>query len=145
MTLEAMVLCDAATDYHGKLNILGAFDCIWVRKLPAVHPQCAVALRLRFTQIEEGAHEIKINVVDPDGKPVVPPLKGNIQIRIPESSDSAVANLILNLQGVKLEKDGPYSVDMAVDGRQEASLPFYVRRVPEQPQAAGQAAPPADA
>lgn len=143
MNVETMALCDAAADYQGKLCILGVFDHIWVRQLPAVHPQCAVALRIRFAQIEEGSHEIRLNVVDPDGKPVVPPLKAPIQVRMPVGADSAVANMILNLQGVKLEKEGPYSVDMAVDGRQAASLPFYVRRLPEpHPQPPTGAAPP---
>jgi len=59
MNIELFVLCDAATDQQGKLNILGAFDSLWAQKVPVSHPQCAVALRIRFSKIEEGEHNIK--------------------------------------------------------------------------------------
>ncbi|MBI5055340.1 MAG: hypothetical protein HZB61_01800 [Nitrospirae bacterium] len=132
MKVELFVLCDAATDYHGKLNILGTFDAIWTRQIPAVHPQCAVALRLRFTKIEEGAHKVRINIVDEDGKAVIPPLDAGVNIQFREALTSMSANMILNLQGLKFPKYGEYSIDLAVDGRQEASLPIYVQPVPAQ-------------
>ncbi|MBI4850050.1 MAG: hypothetical protein HY808_15995 [Nitrospirae bacterium] len=133
MKVELFVLCDAATDYHGKLNILGTFDAIWTKQIPAVHPQCAVALRVRFAKIEEGAHKVRINIVDEDGKAVVPPLDAGVNIQFRETPlTSMSANMILNLQGLKFPKYGEYSIDLAVDGRQEASLPIYVQPVPAQ-------------
>ena len=41
MNIQVAVLCDAATDDNGKLNLLGAFDTIYTQQLPAVHPQCS--------------------------------------------------------------------------------------------------------
>ena len=41
---------------NGKLNLLGAFDTIYTQQLPAVHPQCSIALRLTFGHEDEGAH-----------------------------------------------------------------------------------------
>ncbi|MDB6032554.1 MAG: hypothetical protein JWM16_2892, partial [Verrucomicrobiales bacterium] len=38
MEIQVAVLCDAATDYQGKLNILGTFDTIFTAQMPAVHP-----------------------------------------------------------------------------------------------------------
>ena len=58
MNIQVAVLCDAATDDNGKLNFLGAFDTIYAPQLPAVHPQCAVALRVAFMSGEEGAHKL---------------------------------------------------------------------------------------
>ena len=55
MTIQIAVLCDAATDYNGKLNLLGTFDTILTSQLPAIHPQCSIALRIAFNRIEEGA------------------------------------------------------------------------------------------
>ena len=52
---------------HGKLNVLGAFDTIYTPQMPAVHPQCAVALRVTFTPGDEGPHKLKLNFVDADG------------------------------------------------------------------------------
>ena len=48
MNIQVAVLCDAATDDNGKLNLLGAFDTIYTQQLPAVHPQCSIALRVTF-------------------------------------------------------------------------------------------------
>jgi hypothetical protein len=51
MTIQVAVLCDAATDYNGKLNLLGTFDTIYAPEMPMQHPQCAVAVRIAFDRI----------------------------------------------------------------------------------------------
>lgn len=131
MNIEVIALCDAATESGGKLNILGARDTIWLPQVPAVHPQCAIALRIRFSPIEEGNHRIKINIADEDGNLVVPSLNGNVSIKPRGGQSSVTANLILNIQRLKFGKFGQYSVDVALDGRQEASLPLFVKDAKE--------------
>src|SRR6266576_4905432 len=64
MNIQVAVLCDAATDDNGKLNLLGAFDTIKTPQLPAVHPQCSIALRVTFFSGDEGKHELQLNFVD---------------------------------------------------------------------------------
>jgi hypothetical protein len=127
MNLELFSLCDAATADAGKLNILGVFDTIWVAALPAVHPQCTIALRIRFDSIERGEHKIAVNFVDADGKNIIPPALGTLAINFPDEQRSGSANLILNLQGLKFEKAGEYSIDLAIDTRHEASLLLLIR------------------
>jgi len=130
MNIELFALCDAAADYNGKLSILGAFDAIWARTAPAVHPQCAVALRMRFSKVEEGDHKVKINIVDADGKSVVKPFETSANIRYQENVTSIAANMILNLHGIKFPVFGDYSVDLTVNDKHEASLPLYVNQLP---------------
>jgi predicted permease len=133
MKVELFVLCDAATDYQGKLNLLGTFDSIWAKQMPAVHPICAVALRLRFLKIEEGEHKIKISIVDGDGKAVVRPVEANVNILFKNTPLTSMAtNMILNLQGLTFPGYGEYSIDLAIDGRHEASLPLYINQMREQ-------------
>jgi len=132
MNIELFALCDAAADYNGKLSILGAFDAIWARTAPAVHPQCAVALRMRFSKIEEGEHKVKINIVDADGKSVVKPFETTANIRYQDNINSVAANMILNLHGIKFTSFGDYSIDLTVNGKHEASLPLYVNQLPAQ-------------
>jgi hypothetical protein len=127
MDVEAFLLCDAATEQRGKLNVLGAFDTIFAKKVPAVHPACAVAARLRFSKVEQGEHAVRICVIDQDGKEVVPKLDGKVSVRVGDEVGSAVINLILNFQRLKLPEYGEYRVDLAVDGEQKASLPLFVR------------------
>jgi hypothetical protein len=128
MNIEVFSLCDAATvDVAGKLNVLGAFDTIWSTGMPMVYPQCAVALRIRFQGIERGEHRVFVNFINVDGKPIVPAANGVIKIGFPDDQRSGSANLVLNLQKLKFETYGEYSIDLAVDGRNEASLPLFVR------------------
>jgi hypothetical protein len=133
MNIEAFLLCDCATDQRGKLNVLGAFDSIYAKKTPIVHPACTVATRIRFERIEEGEHNVSINVIDEDGRAIVPRLDGKISVRAREDVGSSVVNLILNLQRLKFENYGEYRIDLAIDGKVEGSLPFSVREVPSQP------------
>lgn len=126
MNIEVYALCDAATNDSGKLNILGVFDSIWARELPVAHPQCAIALRIRFDSIERGEHRVAVTFVDLDGKNIISPAHGIINVNFPDGQRSGSANLILNIQMLKLEKYGEYSIDLAIDGRSEGSLPLFV-------------------
>ncbi len=132
MNIEAFLLCDAATDQQGKLNVLGAFDNIWTKKVPTVHPACAVVARVRFEKIEEGSHPIRIHIIDEDGKPIGPNLQGTVNVNVGSDMDSGIANIVLNIQGLKFEKYGQYRIDIAIDNQIKGSLPFHVREIPNQ-------------
>ncbi len=132
MEIEIFALCDAATDTYGKLNLLGAFDALMAREVPVVHPQCAIALRVRFRRIESGEHRMTLHLVDEDGQMIVPPMNGSIQINVPPAESSAVANMILQLQNLRFEHAGQYAVNLAIDGRQVATLPLMLRLMPQQ-------------
>jgi hypothetical protein len=134
MDIEAFLLCDAATDYGGKLNVLGAFDTIFSTQVPATHPACAVALRIRFTRVEEGKHPFRICVIDEDGSEVFPRLEGNITVRIPPHADSSIVNVIANIQRLTLPRFGKYRIDLAIDSQHKASLPFMLTEVPPRKQ-----------
>ncbi len=126
MNIEVFSLCDAATNDTGKLNILGAFDTLWIKQVPGVHPQCAVVLRIRFNSQERGEHRIMVNFVDIDGKHIIPSTTGVIHVNFPDQQRTGSANLILNIHGLKVERTGEYSIDLAVDGINCASLPLFV-------------------
>jgi hypothetical protein len=72
-------------------------------------------------------------MIDEDAKPLGPKLEGNMNIRFTGDTDSAVSNFILNIQGLQLEKYGQYRIDLSIDGRIKASLPFYVMEPPSHP------------
>ncbi len=132
MNIEAFLLCDAATDQRGKLNVLGAFDSIYAKETPVTLRACTIATRIRFDKIEDGDHPVKIHIIDQDGKNIGPKPEGNISVKTGPGSDSAVANLILNIQGLKFEQYGVYRVDLAIDGNIKASLPLRVNEIPNQ-------------
>ena len=128
MEVEIFTLCDAAADYQGRLSILGVFDTIFTVNLPALHPHCAVALRIRFSKIEEGKHSLALHIVDNDGKMIIPPLNGEFGIQLAENDRHGAINLVLNLQGLSFNLYGEYAVNLAIDSLELKSLPFWVKR-----------------
>ena len=129
MDIQVAVLCDAATDTNGKLNILGTFDTIYTQQLPAVHPQCSIALRFVFSKIEEGPHKLKLNFVDEDGKLVMPSIDMPVDITFPDEANFLSRNFVVNIQQLKFEKPGLYSIDVGIDGRHEGSIPLLVKHL----------------
>ena len=137
MTIQVAVLCDAATDDNGKLNLLGAFDTIYTQQLPAVHPQCSIALRVTFFNGDEGKHNFKLNFVDADGRSIMPDFPPiPVEVVLPDDMHFGTRNFIVNIQQLKFEKPGLYSIDISMDGRQEGSIPLLVKQAPPQPDGA---------
>ena len=131
MNIQVAVLCDAATDDHGKLNLLGAFDTIYTRQLPAVHPQCSIALRLTFFSADEGKHFLRINFVDADGRPVMPgfpPIP--IEVALPDDLHFATRTFIVNIQQLKFADPGLYAIDILLDDQPQANIPLLVKLNP---------------
>lgn len=135
MNTQVAVLCDAATDDRGKLNLLGAFDTICSQQMPAVHPQCSVALRITFSTADEGQHRLKLALVDADGQGIMPPIEVPVTVTLPEESHFGTRNFIFNLQQVSFPNPGLYSVDVMLDDESVVSVPLQVRLLePPEPQ-----------
>ena len=130
MNIQTAVLCDAATDDNGKLNLLGAFDTIYARELPAIHPQCAVALRVTFLAGDEGKRQLKLNFVDADGHAIMPPIEIPVEVALPDDMHFGTRNFIINIQQLKFEQPGLYSIDIARDEKTHASIPLLVKHNP---------------
>ena len=129
MQIQLAVLCDAATDYAGKLNILGTFDTLITSHLPAVHPQFSIALRLTFQKHEEGKHAIQMNFVDEDGKSVMSPLEMHLDVTVPDDTIFLSRNAVITMQNLPLNKPGLYSVEISVDGVRMTHIPLLVKQV----------------
>lgn len=129
MQIEAFLLADSASDYQGKLCLLGAFDTIAAKQLPVTHRHAAVVVRLRFEQIEQGRHTVKLVLIDADGKSLVD-LDGEVNVGFPAERDSAAVNLLLNMNDLKFGSFGTYNFDLAIDGQMRAQLPVYVVKMP---------------
>lgn len=137
MQALAAILCDSANDYQGKLCVLGAFDSIYAGRFPAIHPHCALAIRLLFRPEEEGQHELKITLTDSDGGSVLPDGGGPvIRFDVPEIPDETFflsRNFVLDLNGLPLPKPGQYSFDVRVDGEILSQIPLQAMNMPPNP------------
>ena len=131
MNVQVAVLCDAATDDNGKLNLLGAFDTIYTQQLPAIHPQCSIALRVTFFSADEGKHNLHFNFVDADGGSIMrdfPPIP--VDVSLPEDMHFGTRNFIVNIQQLRFETPGLYSIDISLDDQPQSSIPLLVRYTP---------------
>ena len=127
MNVQVAVLCDAATDDNGKLNLLGAFDTIYAPQMPAVHPQCAVALRLTFMPGDEGTRKLTLNFINADGHSIMQGIDLPVPVTLPDDTHFLTRNFIVNIQQLKFSEPGLYSVDVRLDNESKISIPLQIK------------------
>lgn len=130
VNIQVAVLCDAATNNNEKLNLLGAFDSIVTHQLPAIHPMCSLALRMTFGGAEEGMRQLRLSFVDEDGRGIILPIDLPVEVALPEDAHFVTRNFVITFQQLKFDKPGLYSVDIALDGQAQMSIPLLVKHVP---------------
>ena len=130
MYVEIFTLCDFVQESNNKLNIIGTFDQIMSHNFPAVHPQCGIAGRLRFTRVETGRHNIRVLFVNQDGRDFIPQVSADVDVAVPEGTGSVIVNLAINIGTLTFTGAGAYSINLAVDGREMASLPLNIVQIP---------------
>jgi hypothetical protein len=132
MQIEASLICDSASDYQGKLCVLGAFDTIFAPQAPINHAHSAVVVRTRFQRSEEGKHPFRLMLIDEDGNPHGPRIEGEINVGVPPDRESVTANLIMNMNHLILPRFGVYHFDFVIGGDLKARLPLHVVAVHQQ-------------
>lgn len=132
MTIQVAVLCDAATqDNNMKLYLLGAFDTIYTPNLPAIHPQCSLALRVTYGHEDEGNHTMRVNFVDADGHSILPStIELPVELVLPPDSHFGTRNFIVNFQQLKFDTPGLFSIDIRLDDQSQAMVPLLVKHNP---------------
>lgn len=124
--LGYLILCDGHAKVGGKDCILGVFNRIFVQRFPAQHEQCFLAFELWTAP---GKHELKVKIIDTDGKDLVPEL-GPLEMQVSQVGQGSGA---IQLRGLPLPKQGIYSFIMTVDGEQIGARDLFVETVPAQP------------
>ena|SRR5438093_12616680 len=124
METEIFTLCDFAQDNNGKLIVVGTFDTISSQAFPCTHPSCSIACRLRFSEKETGEHEFKLKFVDSNGKDVLQPIAGKIQIRPPKAGQNSTVNLVFNIGQLRFENPGRYAFELYLDDDWKSGLPL---------------------
>ncbi|HUF62315.1 MAG TPA: hypothetical protein VMN36_09595 [Verrucomicrobiales bacterium] len=137
MELLIATLCDSASDYQGKLSLLGAFDTICAARMPVVHPQCSLALRLCFRPEDEGKHSFRFHFIDDDGRPVMEDFSARpitMNVRLPDDNYFLTRNLIINFQRLRFEHPGHYSIDVHAGDEILSRIPLRVLQLSAAPQ-----------
>ena len=128
MKVELLAICDAATDYQGRLNVLGVFEGIAAPKTPVKRDRCSVATRMRFSAEEEGAHELAIRFRNAKGILLAPEMKAKFSVKAPTNRKSVAINLILNINQIKISEFGEHEIALFVDEVFQSSVPLTVAK-----------------
>ena len=126
-------ICDFASDYQGKLCILGAFDTLCTREFPVAHPQCSFTLRLCFDPEDQGSFDLVIRGLGPEDEDIMPPCKVPMEVSFPPGGPPFLTrNVVLNFQRLKFEKPGLYRFVAERDEEELTSVPMRVVLLPEE-------------
>lgn len=129
MTVQIATLCDSASDYNGKLCMLGAFDMLCARHFPVSHPSCTLVIRMMFTPQDAGRHSFKVRCLDSSGQEVLKPLplEPPVDVFFPSAFVPFITrNIILNLQNIHFERPGLITWRLEKDGEVITSIPLRV-------------------
>jgi len=97
--------------------------------MPAVHPQCAVALRATFLPGDEGTRKLTLNFINADGHPIMQGIEMPVPVTLPDDAHFITRNFIVNFQQLKFAEPGLYSVDIRLDGESQTSIPLLVKLI----------------
>ena len=121
---EWALLCDYTfRDVGQKVCLIGIFDRIFAKSVPATHHQAALVFRLTGTPNEKVA--FKLEIVRPTNA-VIGTVGGEATI-----GDNGTADVNVNIGGLLLPDWGTYSINVHVDGVLSKAATFNVQKAPE--------------
>lgn len=113
MNVKYAFFADAVSiDRDGKVNALGIFDVLLVRRLPVTHARMYYVVKIHYPRAEYGAHRVELTLINPDGVPVMPTQE--LGVNIVEGNDSSTH--IIDFNRVSFDTAGPHEMVVAVDG-----------------------------
>lgn len=130
------MLADAAQVSQGKTYVLGGgVSILWRQQFPAPLKVVLVA-QLTYHRTEANSeHDLRVQVVDADGNPLLPEIQGQLGLgmiaeNVPRNVP-LVAPLVLPFPPAPvIQRPGEYSVEILLDNRHIKSLPFAVAHPP---------------
>ncbi len=128
MELAFAFLCDYADQTGGKLTAIGiGFDTIYARNVPATHQLFFAVAGFRFSQVEVGAKQLGVRIIDADGNNIVPPLDTTINVPPPPPGyNTRTHRIALALHRVVFPNFGDYSVSWLLAGQEVARTPLKI-------------------
>ncbi len=128
MDVPLALIADAANiSEEGKLNVLGVFNRITTRELPATHPQLTLVLKFVADAVEAGqTKHLEIFLSDPDGQKLLT-LEADIEVPSPKDPGKPVELVMPQaIAGLTFERSGPHAFHILVNGEPKARVPADV-------------------
>lgn len=111
MKTEFCTICDFAQNNNGKITLVGVFDRLVAKTLPAHAPALYAVLRtVDFGKESLGKKKVTVSLLGPEDAQVVPDIESEVEMVRTKSSKLSHLNLIVGLNGLRLDKHGIYKV-----------------------------------
>lgn len=132
MDITFAVVADYANvSREGKLNVMGIFDRVFARQLPARFPPMQLVVRLEADYAElDTEHAIRVQLADPDGEAVFD-IDGSFTPRGGQPGQKTSVNHVLQLGNVPLQEVGTHRVLVWIDGDLKREVPIHVVKAPD--------------
>ena len=112
---------------RGLVNLRDALDRL-KRTNFRYRPELIAALLKKHE--DEGDHKLRLNFVDADGRAIMPSVDIPVQVVLPGDSLFGTRNFIVNIQQLKFENPGLYSIDVRLDDQSQTNVPLLVKHNP---------------
>lgn len=133
-----LVADNAHVNAAGKFYILGEFRYIFAPTVPVQLAHFTVALQwlADVVEVRNKANTIEIEVVDQDGKPILP-RSPKLALQFgevgPAARGRAQAQLVLNMNGLVLPAYGDYAIHFFLNEVSSGKVVFHVAPPPPPP------------
>ncbi len=132
MQVDFAFICDYA-EATNKVNALGiGFDTIMAIRIPVRHPSFFLVIQLRANVVEAGEKNFEVHLIDDDGKQIIPPVKGKLNIPRPPAGTESTGRIAMRFDGVEFPRYGTYSIHVMVEGHEMSRIPLRVTQPPSQ-------------
>ena len=129
----AVVADYANVSREGKLNVMGIFDRVFARQIPARFPPMQLVVRLEADYAElDTEHAIRVQLSGPDGEAVFD-IDGTFTPRGGQPGQKTSVNHVLQLGNVPLREVGSHRVLVWIDGDLKREVPIHVVQAPDAP------------
>jgi hypothetical protein len=111
----------------GKISVVGIFDQIWTTSSYLTFPRMFAAIRLHASVVEGSEHAIELVIVDDDGHAVLPKSPPIPVSFFPSGPGRPMrGQVVAQFDAIRFPRFGDYELNVFVDGRPLASVPFSV-------------------
>jgi hypothetical protein len=129
MKVDFAFLCDYAETTQ-KINAMGiGIDNIYSQTLPVKYPSFFLVFQLRVNTVEIGEKDLKVHIIDDDGKSIVPEINFKFTVSRPLSGIESISRVAVRFNNVDFPKYGTYAIHGIVDGNDVISLPLTITNV----------------
>jgi hypothetical protein len=124
------LLADCANiSREGKLNILGIFDRINAKSLPAIHPQMQLVMTLEADRGDaDKVHKLGIELIDADGAKLLS-MNGDLKFGQPPPGEQVRINHIIQLNNIRFERFSSFEFKILINDEVRKSVSLSISEV----------------